>query len=152
MNESFPRNYILKLDSLCQYIYQRNFHHMEKALIELLNIVFIHAQYIPETKDQDIAIIDLIYAEFNAYYYTWLEKFHLKITEEFNELRCQDHFNILIAHCSQVEYMDDLLFELSNYFILNEGPHQKNRVEILLKKYRKIARKNNNQTTCIIKE
>lgn len=104
------------LNSICELIAARNFRKAEERVIEIL-VQMLDISY---TNQQDISeaieLINGLYEEFNSYYLQWSRSQGSDEVEEIEHLCSTAHSNFFIAHCTDTESMDDMLYEVRSYF------------------------------------
>ncbi|MCX7996981.1 MAG: hypothetical protein N2691_04520 [Patescibacteria group bacterium] len=103
------------LDELCRLLSQRDYPSAEKKLIEFLESLLEREYNISDDIEAAMADLDIIYTRFDQYYANWGKNHGISPARELEELADSSHENILLAHCSDPESMDDLVYEVRKF-------------------------------------
>jgi len=121
------------LNVLCQLVHKRSFKEAEKKLLDFIEKTVLDSKSSFQANGNK-TICQTIYCSFNEFYLNWLKINKLGIKKELNSLISKKHSNYFISHCSKMEEMDDLLFDLINYL---DSVIQKNEIVYGLNCYKK---------------
>jgi hypothetical protein len=131
--------YKQQLDTLMNFIRSRDFIKAEKLVLALVETVLTHGI---QDKDQvvaDLNMLSILYQQFNKVYLAWINIHDRQHADsEYKELFSEEHDNCLIAHCSLIAEMDDLLYETMQY-VMDKSEQEE--VERHLNCYKKLTRR-----------
>jgi len=119
-------NFYQSLDFICQLLYQKQYQGAEKELFNLTKKIF-NSSYNGNVY-QLKKLHQIIYRLFNNYYLSWLKKNKKTV----NGLA--QYHNFLLDKCRHQPEMDDLLYELEEYFA-EKTEQRKKEVSYQLKCY-----------------
>ncbi len=103
------------LNGICELIAAREFKKAEEQVIELL-VQMLEVSYTsPHSIAEAIELINGLYEEFNSYYMQWSRTQGKDEVDEVEQLCSTAHSNFFIARCTDIECMDDMLYEVRNY-------------------------------------
>lgn len=126
------------INSICKAILKRDFKNAEQQLLTIVERV-VHREYTMSNQlARMIAMLEVLYNEFNTYYLQWAAKQGRNEIEEIEALISHSHANFLLAHCTDSESMDDLLYETNQYLTNLKDDQQKNEASYHLECYRKM--------------
>jgi hypothetical protein len=125
-----PQSLNKNIESIYQNLVDQNFKSAEKQILELVQSIFT-----ANTSDYLLlsSTVDKIYVEFEQEYAQWLSTKGYKTPAD----HTNDYTNCLIAHMTDPDAMDDLLFELSEYADHLPEPDNKEELEYQYMCYRK---------------
>ena len=95
------------LESIVLALHQRNFEEAESKLLSLAEDITNREYNVYEELQSALTTITILHATLNMFY-----RQHFSDIED---IKSPVHRNVLIAHCSDPESMDDLLYEVSAY-------------------------------------
>ena len=108
--------YTNQIHQLMSYVHAKDFRQAEELVLSLVDTVLTHD--LSEQKEQvaDLLMLTVLYEKFNDVYLVWIHANDLPDpTTHLQSLVSDDHENCLIAHCSAIAEMDDLLYEAMQY-------------------------------------
>ncbi|MFW5703864.1 MAG: hypothetical protein ACOCXQ_03430 [Patescibacteria group bacterium] len=103
------------LNELCYRLAERDFRMAEESVMQLMQKLVTYTYQSSNEIERANTLIETLYLDFNEYYMQWCKKNGISDVEEIFELYSKEHHNILIAHCSDLESMDDLIYETRKY-------------------------------------
>lgn len=103
------------LNGICELIAAREFKKAEEQVLELLVQMLEVSYTTPHSISEAIELITRLYEEFNSYYLQWSRTQGKDEVTEVEKLCSIAHSNFFIARCTDVESMDDMLYEVRNY-------------------------------------
>lgn len=92
-------------------IQKRQFKKTESILLSMIEDMVTRDYNSDSDRQELVETMKNIYHNFNAMYIEWLSGTQNTSTDEFYNLVSHNHDNILVAHCTDAESMDDLLYE-----------------------------------------
>lgn len=95
------------LESIVLDLHHHNFAEAEMKLLGLVEDIATREYNVYEEMQSALTTITILHATFNMFY-----RQHFSDIES---IKSPAHRNVLIAHCSDPESMDDLLYEVSAY-------------------------------------
>jgi hypothetical protein len=126
------------LNSICELIAERKFKKAEEQVLEILARILEVSYTSPQSISEAIELINGLYEEFNSYYLQWSRTREKDEVAEVEELYSRDHSNFFIAHCTDVECMDDMLYEVRSYLFDLQNESQKEEALYHVNCYRRI--------------
>jgi hypothetical protein len=103
------------IDTICHLLSQREFARAEEALLNHLNEMMSREYNIEDDAMSALSNIQTYYFRFNEYYLNWLQENGMDKEKEIKELSSPNHDNLLLAHMSDPESMDDLVYAVASY-------------------------------------
>jgi hypothetical protein len=103
------------LNNICELIAARKFKKAEEQVIELLGQMLEVSYTSPHSISEAIDVLNGLYEEFNSYYLQWSRTQGKDEVTEIEQLCSTAHSNFFIARCTDIECMDDMLYEVRNY-------------------------------------
>lgn len=105
------------ITDLFELIQQRQFEKVEASLISLVEDVVSKEYDTSADRQAAVDTLQSLYNNFNDMYFQWFSQMNPNIDDEFYSLVSRNHDNILIAHCTDAESMDDLLYETIEFLM-----------------------------------
>ncbi len=112
------------IDSICLLLAQRNFEKAEEVLIDFMSDVLSEEYNTQDDAEKHLSTIKTIYLKFNEYYLNWIQEQGKLKEEELKALKNDAHDNLLFAHMSDPESMDDAVYALAEYLTNFESDDQ----------------------------
>jgi len=102
------------LNTLCKLMYKRKFKKAEDILLDFIEKTLYFSKNSNQIIDKKSICLNIYYS-FNELYSSYLKANNIKIKQECKKIKSNKHPNYLIANCTKIAEMDDLLFNLINY-------------------------------------
>lgn len=125
------------VNDICKALADRDFKSAESQLLSIIERMVRSEYTMTNQLVRTIALMEVLYSEFNTYYMQWALRNGKDEIEEIEALISHAHGNFLLAHCRDAESMDDLLYETNQYLTNLKDEHQKKEVNYHLECYLK---------------
>lgn len=126
------------VETICFNLHERNFERAEALLLDLIEEMMTREYNTSDDRKDALACAKILYYTFNAYYDSWAQKKGLNIDQEKKALHSPVHDNILFAHCTDPESMDDLMYEVCQYLTEIENDSQMEEAQYHLDCYKRL--------------
>lgn len=112
------------IDTICGLLSQRKFTEAEHTLLNHLEQMMSREYNTEDDVTNALSNIQTYYIRFNEYYMNWAKENGKDESSEENELKNSLHDNLLFAHMSDPESMDDLVYAVASYVSQTEDDEE----------------------------
>lgn len=126
------------INSVCAAIAERKYTEAEHRLVDIIERMVTRTYSNPNQISRMITLLEILYSEFNTYYLLWAQHNGKDEMKEIEQLISKSHGNFLLAHCTDSESMDDLLYETNQYLTNLKNEHQKKEATYHLECYKRL--------------
>lgn len=112
------------IDTICDLLSQRKFTEAEHTLLNHLEQMMSREYNTEDDVTNALSNIQTYYIRFNEYYLNWTKENGKDKSTEETELKNTLHDNLLFAHMSDPESMDDLVYAVASYISHTEDEEE----------------------------
>ncbi len=118
---------------------KRQFKLAEKTLLKLLKNL-VKATDNPTEHSDLLGLTQTLYSNFNRNYLIWMKKRGKDVRKEITTLHSDSHDNLLLAHCTDSAYVDDLFYEALRLSSQGASPRQNREISQRISLYHRLIR------------